>query len=131
MTVHVMFRGNVIDPNRMAWWFNMLPSESSLTPPTPSTTPPNLSEIQNGFCVRETRAVDYSWVIFFCHGKYIVSCSRGWKKNSLSSFFNEVPNVNPILLSRADSKAPILKADCPSAHLQVMWKQAALERKAA
>lgn len=80
--------------------------------------------MQNGFCVRQTEAVDYLWVIFFCCGKYIVSCSRGWKKNSLSSYFNEVPNVILILLSRAPRTPRNSKPDCPSVRLQMMWKQA-------
>lgn len=39
-----------------------------------------------------------------------MSCSRGWKKNSLSNYFNEVPNVILILLSRANSKKSPLEA---------------------
>lgn len=100
----------------MTWWFNVTQRVISHTATT-------LSKMQNGFCMRHTVALDYLWVIFFCHGKYIVSCSRGWKKNSLSSCFNEVPNVILILLSRANSKKLLLKPDCPSVHFRVIWKQ--------
>lgn len=118
-----MFHGNVIDPTER-------PDDLICSHASHRSHSPHSSNMQNGFCMGRLE----QWIIcegfFFCHGKYIVSCSRGWKKNSLSSFFNEVPNVNPILLSRADSEAPVLKSDCPSVHLQVMWKQAALEREA-